>query len=466
MFGVLALGAASGNRVAHLAETSTPDGSRRLVRIGAGGQWERWDGFAWAVVPTSGIFSGLEPIWSAVIQGYLIAASYAAPTLRLQKWTGNDADVVTDLSGDAPKALLFATIDQRGFAAYIDRGSGYDPDAIAFSADGDVTDWTTDSKGAGSAILQAEGGLQGRDEMRGLVTVPNGIMILREKSIVLGTRTGIGSQPFRYITVVNNIGVRYGKTATSIGNIGAMFLGSDEMVYITDGSPGSLRPVGTAIWPLLHDDLKTLGIQRKDVDATYDRNTNLAMLRVFDKLYILDVSTVNDPIPAWAVITSPFTLRCCGFGWTGTGTEDQNLLLGGDTANKTVYSLSTDNFDSGIANLGGIELQTRVYGSKHRKDLVDAILIEASASADQALLVDYSEDNGKTWTNAGTITVLGASGIDASMPYGLSVQRILRNWQFRLRAASGAGLSTIVGSPRIRKVSVRYVPNRERVAIV
>lgn len=214
-----------------------------LVRQRSTG-WDRYNGSTWKTL--AGTFTGTpNDRWNNVVfKDKMVGANGVD---RLQVWDGSDASTISDLSADAPRAKYVCRIGQRIMAAYIKLDEGIDPNLVAWSANGDDTEWTDATAGAGLADLLPEGPAPSADNIRGLSTLAEAGVIYRQRSIVLAQLTGVGIAPFRFSTTNFNHGTESPYSIASGGPlIGDFYLGHDGLVRLFDGS-NSPVPIGLPI---------------------------------------------------------------------------------------------------------------------------------------------------------------------------------------------------------------------------
>lgn len=266
-FGLSAFGTPAGGaavkRVMTLANFDKFGDPKKLMRLRPT-KWDRWNGATWLELPGGPTGTTLDRYYTAVADDKFIAANLID---RLQMWDGVDANPVGDLSADAPIAKFVTRIGTRLLAAHIKVGATIDPNLVAWSADGIITDWTTALAGAGSAKPPIEGYSRSANYITGLSTLQRGAVIYRQRSIQLATLTGVGDAPFRFTTVDFTHGT---ESPYSIANggllLGDYFLGYDYMVYNFDGQ--NCNPIGLPIYEYLRDGVS----DRSIVVGAFDEN--------------------------------------------------------------------------------------------------------------------------------------------------------------------------------------------------
>lgn len=261
-FGLVSASAAV-RRIMHITPFQLNSGVRRVVRLRPT-KWDRWDGVSW--LELGGTLTGGTGnlIYSAMMQGRIIAANGID---KLKSWDGLDASSVIDLSADSPIAAYLVRIGNRLMAARITVGGVINPNLVAWSADGLITDWTTALLGAGNAELQPEGPSKAAGFITGLSAAARSAVIYRQRAIQLATLTGIGSQPFRFQTPFFNHGTESPYSIASGGPVaGDYFLGHDFMVYHFDGQ-NQPTPIGAPVIDAIRDTIYDLAYVQGAVDT-------------------------------------------------------------------------------------------------------------------------------------------------------------------------------------------------------
>lgn len=413
---------------------------------------DRWNGTNWleltgALTGTSG-----DRVYTAVSQGRFVIANGVD---KLKSWDGNDAHTVADLSADSPIARFITRIGNRLLAANIKVAGVFDQNALAWTTDGNITDWTTANNGAGGTSLLPEGSDKSAGFITGLGTVEGGAVIFRQKGLQIGSLTGIGAAPFRFTTVDFQHGTESPYSICSGGiRSGVYWLGEDYMVYHFDG-----RSTPTAIGIPIADALRT---------AVADRRNVLGAVNAKHQELWIGVPTSNDGLIKIAYIFSirewartgrlvwwkrslGAGYRGLGFGYVPTSADpivdtvssivdsvtirvddfantqaDERILLG-DTVGQ-VYSL-----DTSTALTTGI-WTSRSIGDGINDITVDLVTLTISATTAGSVEVAGSLDGGTTWSNPKTIVV---SGPCKSLAFSDVLDLTGNKMQFRLRILSG-----------------------------
>lgn len=181
----------------------------------------------------------------AIVNGAVLVAN--ASTGIVQFITGADA---VDIS-DAPYRYVIGHL-QRAFAAYKLSGGPNDPVTVAWSVQGDATDWTSTTLGAGSAVLS-----DSADEITGLAIIQNVVVIFHRSQIHIGTPTGQASPAYTFSTFsrerVAGIGCVMSTSLAVRDNV-ARFVGLDN-VYAFDLQ--NITPIGDKIKSAFYAQLTT-----------------------------------------------------------------------------------------------------------------------------------------------------------------------------------------------------------------
>jgi hypothetical protein len=250
-------------RVMAIANFDKFGSAKKLMRLRPT-SWDRWNGANWLTIPGALTGTTLDRYYTVVAYDTFVAANLID---KLKAWDGVDANAVADLSADSPIAKFVTRIGTRLLAAHIKVGANIDPNLVAWSADGDITEWTDALLGAGSSRPPVEGYSRSANYITGLSTLQRGAVIYRQRSIQLAMLTGVGSAPFRFTTVDFTHGT---ESPYSIANGGLLngdyFLGYDYMVYNFDGA--NCNPIGLPIYEYLRDGVA----DRSQVVGAFDEN--------------------------------------------------------------------------------------------------------------------------------------------------------------------------------------------------
>lgn len=454
-FGVSVFGSAYGGagfkRVVSIANYEKFGVNKFLMRLRATG-WDRWNGAAWLTLP-GGPTGTPSDRYSTVVAGDKFLAANLID--RIQSWDGVDANAVGNLSADAPIAKFITRIGTRVLAAHIKVGATINPNLVAWSADGNITDWTSAIAGAGSAEPPVEGSSRTANYITGLSTLERGVVIYRQRSIQLATLTGVGAAPFRFTTVDFTHGT---ESPYSIANGGLLngdyFLGYDYMVYNFNGE--TCTPVGLPIYEFLRDGIS----DRKLVVGAFDENQQEYYLaypttgsEILTEAYVFNVREyARTQRLVWRKKTLPANTYSFGYGFLGVSNDPivntitdivdtistrvndwgntygpDRILFGDD--NGQIYQ--TDN--TLVASGGRWESKNFLFDGQVIE--LDRVRLHYKARALSQVAVAISTDAGKTY-QAEKVYTLQASG--SGDDFVVDDHRVVgRSIQFRLRPLSG-----------------------------
>lgn len=408
--------------------------------------WDRWNGAAWVTV--SGALTGLssDRLYSVVMQDKLVVANRAD---RLKAWDGIDANPVADLSADAPICHYIAPFGQRLVAARVKDGTTFDPYKIQWSADGLITNWTSAVLGAGSVILEPEGKTGAPEFIKGLSALEVALAVYRDRSIVLGTRTGVGSQPFRWATVVFGLGT---DSPYSIANggitIGDFFLGNDLNVYIFNGREPP-QAIGGPIYKLLRQQIQDVDV----VQGIVDRKSGEYWLLISPTVaWVFNIREyIIDRRLSWRRRNlSDYTTM--GFGQTRALADpvvdsvDETVDDVHDRVDEFGAALSPTRVLFGDSN-GGVHFvdetvhipgtyETRELGNRFAETRVGRFYLSYASLTGCTIEIAISTDGGQTYLNP-QVLVLPATGFVGALSNGLGIDRVLSTWFMKLRVVSG-----------------------------
>jgi hypothetical protein len=237
--------AVTNSPVLHITSFERSNGTKLVVRM-LYNKWQWFNGAAWVDVPGTVVGLQNQRLYSTVMDGQLIVANGSS---RLLSWTGEALDSVVELSVEAPAALFVTRIGNRLIAANLKfvLANDLNPEEVAYSADGDIEEWTDVVAGAGDVIVKPEGTSSARNGITGLSNLERGTVVYRERTLVLASRTGVRAAPFRFVTIDFAHGT---ESPYSIANgglaLGDFFLGYDHVVYHWDGQSPPV-PIGLPI---------------------------------------------------------------------------------------------------------------------------------------------------------------------------------------------------------------------------
>lgn len=441
--------------IIHVAEFKRKDLTTVLVRMRPT-EWDRWNGAAWLTLTMAPALSGIsgDRLSSVVMQDKLIVATRNV-TDRLKMWNGLDGGSVQDLSADAPRAWFIAPMGQRLVAARIESAGSFDPYLIKWSGDGFISDWTNAINGAGSIILEPEGKTGASEFITGLSALETALVVYRSRSIVLGTRTGIGAAPFRWQTVIFGLGT---ESPYSIANggaaIGDFFLGSDYNVYLFNGAERPI-PIGEPIADIIrtqitspelaygmvdrrngeyHLSICTGGSVRPNTDWIFDaraflverklrwRKKNLGATGYNILGFSSRAGATNPIVDTVTSIVDTVGVRVDEFG---SEPSPQQLLLGDSNGGVWFYDETT--FIAG-------NYETKVLGDPIQELMLDRVQFSYSCRSVAQFAVSLSTDGGLTWSGEKFLNVT-VGGWEQEK--GTWFNRVVNLFQLRIRIISG-----------------------------
>lgn len=436
--------------LAEFTKKNTPN-ANRLVRFRPTG-WDRWNGAAWVTLSVSGSINGIatDRVYHTAMQDRLVVANKVD---KLKSWNGLDGSPIEDLSDDAPIAWFITPIGNRLMAARITLGGENDPYGVAWSADGNITNWTSASIGAGKGTLEPEIRGAGPDFIMGLSAVETAAVLLRQRSIVLGVRTGIGAAPFRFTTVVFGLGTEAPYTVANTGHaIGVIFLGNDLNVYLFDTRSAPV-PIGDPIRLLLRSQVQDPMLCVGGMDF---RNL---------EYWLLIKRSASLPDLAWCFSVKEYITKkqivwrrrdLAGFasiGFSKTALQATPLVNDvtqivntvGVRVNDFGLSVSPERIVFGDAN-GGVSFideaiflgsgvwESRMLGVPERATMVDKTFLLCQTPTGASVEISISTDGGLTWKDPKVLNIQATAHPRA---IGTWFNRVYTRWQYRLRILSG-----------------------------
>lgn len=439
----------SATEVLGMGAFAVPGGTPRIVRLKPG-VWEYFDAGAaqdWAAIGGAPGHAANNRAYTMYMQDLFVAA-VGDPTVvatRLKAWTGEVLDSVVDLSADAPRALFVSRLGTRAVAACIDpTGIGpLDPYEIRWSEDGDITGWTSSVNGAGGITLYSEAGNDFGGRITGLAPIKLGLLIFRDNSIMLATRTGIGAAPFRFVTLVPNVGT-FSPYSIVTTEQGVFFYGTDKNIHLVDHE-GHFATIGTPIHEALRGGTPegTYGTLFTNVIGIYDP--------IFGEYGLFQPSDDR----YWAFNVRRFMVdrkvmwRRANMGGVGItaacyGTTSTIAPLSSRKALVSFAGGTTATFLQGTTG----KWVTKAFGSSAVETLVDRVYVSYSSSGAAQITLEISVDGGTTWTDLKTLN-LTATGHGSNV-VSTFFNKVVGRWQFRL--------TFVTGKPTIAKLVVTGGP--------
>jgi hypothetical protein len=425
-------------------------GNNRLVRFRPNG-WDRWDGAGW--VSLGGALNGspTDRVYSVVMQDKLLVANKVD---QLSYWDGLDATPITNLSIDAPVPWFITPFGNRLVAARLKLGSETDPYAIKWSADGNITNWTSANLGAGTGTLEPEGRGGGPDYITGLATIETAMVVFRQRSLVLAVRTGIGSQPFRFNTVVHGLGTDAPYSIANAGHaVGVIFLGSDLNFYLFNGQTAPVA-IGDPIRSLLRSQVSdpalcvgAMDLKRLEYWCLIKRNNTLP-----DVAWVFDVAAyAKEQRLSWRRRDILEGLSTVAFGRTDTTLNEvvDNVGLIVETVPTRVNEYGAIPAPERIMfgnNQGVVKFadeskflqsgvwESRMIGNAERDTMLDRCYLMVSSTTGAFIEISISTDGGTTWGEFKSLTI---PVTNYPRSFGTWFNLVVNTWQFRLRLLQG-----------------------------
>lgn len=358
------------------------DGTSRLIRFDED-ELHHWAGSSWTQIAGNGdAMTGDETntIRAAMVLNTLIWVNGKdAPKV----WSVGDAtyaDLTADSNAPATAQHVAAFADRVVFAD-VDSGASRNPQRVEWSASGDATDFT--STGAGGATLVDTSDDAASDDIMALKVFDEFLVILRQRSIWVGQRTGEADAPIRFFSVVQGTGCIASDSAQVVGDAGVAFLGADN-VYLFHPQNRSLVPIGEPIKARLFQDGGSILIggdsllldQIQNVKSAYVADTRCYHLFYPETGDTWATNSVvfnvgryqNEERFVWYNrtysdnITAAFGGQTDGFGTSFTPSEVK-LLLGSDVGELFETKLSATT-DDGTAVSWVFESPDFVYGNR------------------------------------------------------------------------------------------------------
>ncbi|MBA2704140.1 MAG: hypothetical protein H0U60_09840 [Blastocatellia bacterium] len=334
---------------------------------------------------------------------------------------------------------------------------------IGWSGDGNITEWNplVDESAGSAPLLESPADLS--DFGTGIFSGPNVLIVLRERSVWLGTKQPIPQNPFYFAANVPNIGCDTPYSAVWIGDGLAWFDRRTGTVYAYN--PGSAPvPIGRPIENKIIRDIYDPGA----IFASYNSVANEYTIFIPREDSYVDGWTFNRRNNAW---TRHEFYDICSAEETGisTGFISMDELVGTfDTLADTMDELSPPSVvtdarifgrnDGTIAqedesattdaahtalplgNTYEMQLVSKTFTIPERNILVGKIVIEYETSVAGAVTLEYSLDNGNTWVLGKTVTP-----DTLNKPRLLILHKLIRVRRFAFRLLSSVGKIEVLG---------------------
>lgn len=229
--------------------------------------------FSWIDITGTNIFTGsLQNWWTATMSPIAGTAPldekyfFCNGKDDIYAWTGTGNIAAPSWTGTAPTAVrVLISYLSRLFAMNFENGSGDRlQNSIQYSIVGDSTDWS--SLGAGTVNLtQDQYPIVNALVLGGRLCIFKGDVV--GGSIVVGTPTGIATNPVRYDTVQTGVGIIVPQSVVQIGESLCFFFGHDGF-YLYDGAR-TMRPFAQDIARSIVADMNMSGTARDSGFAVY-----------------------------------------------------------------------------------------------------------------------------------------------------------------------------------------------------
>lgn len=253
-----------------------------------------WDGSTWSEV--TGTLSGGE---DDRVRGAMVLDQFVFinGNDEIQTWDGTSS-TYSDLTADEfrPKEprYLAAYADRLVVADMLDSDSNRSTQRLEWSVSGDITDYT--GTGSGGVTLHDGQTNAPADDIMGLATQGEFLIVLRRNSIWQGFRTGQAALPIEFKSVVQGFGVAASGSVADVDSTGVMYLGKDNVYLYHPRAPRPI-PVGLPIRDRLFEVLDRTKMER--VFAAYVPEVQEYWLFVPD-------STNNWPVTAFVFSVEKF----------------------------------------------------------------------------------------------------------------------------------------------------------------
>jgi len=344
--------------------------------------------------------------YAEIMTDLFIATNYVNP---IKKWTGSGT--MTDLGGNPPRAKFIRKYKDYLVLGYVFSGTTVYPQRVQWSDTGNPEEWSTGN--AGYQDL-----LEGVDWITGLEILGDRLIVFKERSIYSGYLVGT-SEIFNFDLKVSGIGT---PAPASIGNVGdeLIFLGWDN-IYAFNGI--TIEDIGEPIkdelfstmnsekigncHALIIEELDEYHLFVPSVDSTYPdtewvynyirkawyRNSRKNITRA--GYYQKQSSATWDTLSGtWDSQTARWDDRVYG------ALSPTNLL--GDSSGYVYEWDYTVNDEAGVAIDGWFTTKDFTMNDFVRRKYWARLDVYGAGNS---VVVDYSTDEGNTWTNLGTLTL-------------------------------------------------------------
>lgn len=395
------------------------DGTAVLIRMDED-ELAYWNGSAWAEIAGNGdAMTGDQDdrIRSAmVLNSFIWVNGVDAP----KEWQVGDttyADLTADSNAPSTARHVAAFADRVVFAD-VGSGGSRNPQRLEWSASGDFTDFT--SIGAGGATLQDTSDDAASDDIMAIKVFDEFLVIVRQRSIWLGQRTGVADAPIRFHGSIQGTGAIAEDSVQVCGDAGIIFLGNDN-IYLYHPQNREVVPVGEPIRKPFFAALDKTKLDK--VRSAYVPSTQQYHLFYPNsgdtwagQAFVFDVGRmVKEQRFVWwrrpydnDAVTAAFGGPTTGLGTSaGSFSNAENYLLIGSDGGELFRHLSTATTDDGNAITAIFD--TPDFTAGHRTLQMQRLNV-AYRGADSGLTIRFAADS--TFESAGDTYSLAETSDD------------------------------------------------------
>ena len=432
------------------------DGTDKLVRFDSGGKIYNSSTSAWTEI--TGTLTGVPTNYQALlVNDNVYFTDDGNDPIQLINFSTNTYAAL----GDAPAFKYIVAFDNRIFGFNLG-GVSPNPVLSGWCGNGNYPEWNivTDNTAGSQPLVDSDSGLD--DFITGAVAFDNEIIVIRQRSIWVGIKTGISSAPVAFSTKVPGIGCDCKRSIVKLpGGIG--FIDSRTRGVYVYGTDGSLTEISQNIRDSIissvndpskvfgsfnaHDRVYSIAIpdstsmiirvwEYKFDSKTWTYTEKQGISTIADLDYTGSSITIDDLIGTIDALVgtidslSPSTTQVSRFFGYTTGelaVEDSTLDADWNTNINTQY-ISKD-YEIPIYNSAFAELQ-----------------IEYIPRTAGSFLIQLSMNGGLSWTPGWTVSF---SNTDGGVKKLASLKKFLRGRLVSYQITSTAGLVTILNH-RIR----------------
>ncbi len=391
-----------------------------VVRVANGSMHAASTTTGWTSL-TGTAYSSFARTDSAQVLGDLYLANSSKKVLRVRLDNLTFAEIV---DANAPTAKFITSFAERLIAAYIfDPASGVLPFGLRWSVNADPTDWTGLGSGRENLIQSPS---DTGDEITGIFGFSNLMVILRERTIWHVTRQPFADAPFRFTAIITNQGCDMPHTAVQTsdeqGRLTGLLFADSRSNGIYQYTPGQ-RP--QRISRNIDDQLFTGLTDPQLAKAAYDPENqeyhlgyptdsanpeHLGSFRVFSAQngsFVTDDGPTCTTIGVVGDVGTPTMIDdLTGFIDGLSGTIDSlsgvlrlpPIVLKGDTSGQSIKE------DLDTAGSHTFTWESQNLGSVSLRRTVKLFTMAMSATASGSTTLEFSTDDGSTWTNIKTVS--------------------------------------------------------------